>query len=277
MNKLNSWTELFLASLQTSFEKIAAAIPYIIGAIVIFFLGWIFAKLVAFTVTKLLKLIKFDTLSERINTSEYLKKANISLSPSKLVGKFIYYIILLLVLITASETLGWDAVSTEISKLIGYMPNLFIAVVIFIIGVYIATFIRDIIAGATGSLGISSGKIISNFVFYLLLITISLTALSQAGVDTSIITSNMLLILGAILFSAAISYGFASKDVLSNVLAGFFSRNIFSKGMTIEVAGLKGTVEGITSTGLSLKDENGDINIIPTSILINNTVKVFKT
>jgi len=274
MKELDTWSNLFLNSLQTSFEKIGASLPSVIGAIIIFIFGWLFAKLVSYAFSKVLKLIKFDAIADKINASQYLSKANISLSPSQIIGKFIYYILLLLVLITASDTLGWDAVSSEISKLLSYLPKIFIACVIFIIGVYIASLIRDIIRGATESLGISSGKIISVFVFYLLLITITLTALSQAGIDTSIITSNVLLILGAVLISAAISYGFASRDVMTNVLAGIFSRKQFSKGMEIQVNGIQGVIENISATGIYIKDNNNDITIIPTSNLMNSNVKI---
>ena len=264
-------------SLQSFGSKFMGALPSVIGVIIIFLLGYLVARIVSYAITKLLKVAKFDTISEKINASEYLQKANITLSPSALVGKFIYWVLMLLVFITASETLGWDAVSTEISKLVSFIPRIFIAIVLFIIGTYIASFIRDVIAGATSSLGISTGKIISSFVFYLLFITVCLTALSQAGVDTSIITSNLLLILGAILLSASISYGFASRDVLSNVLAGFFSRAAYSKGMTIEVDGIKGEIVATTSIGVTVQEPNGDMVVVPTSKLINSNVRIINS
>ena len=264
-------------SLQSFGSKFMGALPSVIGVIVIFLLGYLVARIVSYAVTKLLKVAKFDTISEKINASKYLKKANISLSPSALVGKFIYWILMLLVFITASETLGWDAVSHEISKLVAFIPRIFIAIVIFIIGTYIASFVRDVIAGATSSLGISTGKIISSFVFYMLFITVCLTALSQAGVDTSIITSNLLLILGAILLSASISYGFASRDVLSNVLAGFFSKATYSKGMTIEVDGIKGVIVATNSIGVTIQEPNGDMVVVPTSKLINTNVRIINS
>ena len=65
----------------------------------------------------------------------------------------------------------------------------------------------------------NGGKIISGFVFYFLVVIITITALDQIGIDTSIITSNVVLILGAILLAASISYGIASKTILSNMLA----------------------------------------------------------
>lgn len=277
MTEVSQWTTLFLESFKSFGEKFMGAVPSIIGALVIFIIGYIVALLLSRTVTKILKITKFDALAEKVNATQYLEKANISISPSKLVGKFVYWVLLLIVLITASETLGWDAVSNEISKLVAFIPKLFIAIVILILGTYIASLLRDLIAGATRSLGISTGKIIANIVFYLLFITILLTALNQAGVDTSIITSNFLLIIGTVLISAGISYGFASRDILSNILAGYFSRNMYTKGMKIEIAGTRGVIEGITNIGVVIKEESGDLVIIPTHQLINEKVRIIKS
>ena len=241
----------------------------------IFLVGWLVAKILAYLTLKFLKIIKFDTLAEKVNAISYLSKANISLSPSRLISKFVYWIMLLLVIITASETMGWEVVSNEIAKLIAYLPKLVVAIVLFIIGTYIASFIRDIILGATRSLGISSGKILAQFVFYFLFITVVLTSLNQAGVNTSIITSNLFLILGSILIAAAISYGFASRDVLKNILSGYFIRNDYKVGMIIEVDGEKGKIISLTNISITIANETGRKTVIPTSFLADQKVNIY--
>ena len=274
MEDITTWSELFMNSLQSFGQKLMEAIPSILGAIFILLIGWLLAKLVASAVTRLLKLVKFDTLSEKIKFTDFLNRANVNITPSGLIGKFVYWILLLLVIITASDAMGWDAVSEEISKLIGYLPNLLIAIIFFVVGTYIASFVRDIIKGATSSLGISTGKLISTVVFYLLFIIVALTALDQAGVDTTIITSNLLMILGAILAAAAISYGFASKDVLANILASFFSRRTFTVGQTIEVNGTRGKIISVNNISVTIQNGKDEKVVIPSHRLITNEVKI---
>jgi len=274
MEKLTSWSQLFLSSLESFSEKIMSTIPNIIGAVLILLLGWLFAKLVSNAFSRLLKIVRLDLLADRIKATDYLRKANISLTPSQVIGRFIYWILLLLVLISASESLGWTAVSDQISKLLGWLPNLLMGVLFFVVGAYIASFIRDFIKTATSSLGISTGKLVSSFVFYLLFAIVSLTALEQAGVDTSIITSNLLMILGAILLSASISYGFASRHVLSNILATFFSRRTFAVGQTIEIDGMRGKIIGISTISFVLKNEAGEKIVVPAHEIISKKVKI---
>lgn len=276
MKELSNWSELFLQSLQSMMVKVGETLPSILGALMIILIGWLLAKFAAFVVSRLLKAVRFDKLAEKINVGEYLEKANVKMTPSQLLGKFFYWLILLLVFTTASDTLGWNAVSEEIANLIRLLPQLLLAIVFFIVGSFIATFVRDLIRSTTSSLGIGAGKIISNAVFYLLFILVSLTALEQAGMDTSIITSNLLLILGTILLAGAISYGLASRDVLSNILASFFSRRTFKVGQIIEIEGIRGEILEISNIAITIQSGSKEKTVIPTHQLMVNRIKIIE-
>ena len=276
MNEITSYSELFFDSLQSLARTFMTALPRVFAALIVLLIGWLIARLLSRVVERLLVAIKFNKLSDEVGANDFLSRANVTMTPASLIGKFIYWIIILVVIITAADTVGWTAVSTEISKLLSYLPQLLAAIVFFIIGFYIVTFIRDLVAGATRSLGISAGRIISAVVYYLLLFIVTLTALNQAGVDTTIITSNMLVIVGSVMLAAAISYGFASRDVLANILAGFFNRRNLEIGQTIEVDGQRGRVVAITSLAVTIQVSDNEKLIIPSQTLINQSVRVIE-
>ncbi len=275
MDEFTNWTTLFLESLRAFGEQFMRALPAVLGAFLILIIGWLIAKLVSLAVTRLLKFMRIDALGERVRLSELLAKANIKTALSKLLGRFVYWLLLLLVIITAADTLGWHALSREIAHLLELLPNLFVASLFLIVGLYIAGFVRELIAGATASLSIGSGKIISHGIYYLLAVIVILTALDQAGVDISIITGNLMLILGAVLLAAALSYGLASKDALSNILASYFARSLYRKGQLIELDGVRGEIETITGVALIIKTGE-DRLVIPTKDLMNHRVKILE-
>ena len=276
MESLETWSELFSKSLQSLGRNILESIPTLLGILFIFLFGWLFAKLVYFIVIKFLKTINFDAKAEKIKASEILEKANLTLTTSQFLGKFVYWIVLLLVFMTASDALGWDAVSKELSRLISYLPKIFIALVIIVIGSYIAGFIRDIILGATSSIGLSSGKILASLVYYFLIIIITLTALGQAGIDTSIISSNLFIIIGTLFIAGALSYGFASRDILRNILASYNSKNTYKEGMKIVLENEEGIIEHISSSNFKIRLADGNILIIPSSYFTNSRVKIIE-
>ena len=273
MEKVSTWTKIFLESLTVMGENIMAALPGIIMAILIIIIGWIVAKILRLAVSKGLRLIKFDKLFENINAAEFLDKANISISPSHFVGKFVYWIILLIFFVLASDTLGWIVVSESISDLIFYLPKLFSAIVVFVIGLYIANFIKKALLGIFDSLNVTTGKVISSIAFYIIIVIISITALNQAGVDTQIVTSNVNLIIGGVLLAFAVAFGFGAKDILGNILSAFYSRNTFKIGQKIEIGEIKGEIEKIESTSVTIKTDKG-IVVIPSGKLVSEKVTI---
>ncbi len=273
MNEISNWTVLFMESLRAFGEQLMRAIPALIGALLILLLGWLIAKVISVAIAKSLKWLRFDGLAARVHFDTMLQKAGIEATPSQVVGRFAYWLLLLLVILTAADTLGWNSLSRELSNLLGLLPDLFVACVFLIVGLYIAGFVRDIIAGTTASLSIGAGKVISQVIYYLLAIIVVLTALNQANVDISIVTNNLMLILGAILLAAALSYGLASRDAVSNILASYFARNLYQPGQTVEIDGVRGTIEQITNIALIVRTEEGR-EVIPTRHLMEKKVRI---
>lgn len=276
MENVSTYSELFFQSLQSFGHTFMSALPRILGAIVILLIGWLLSRLASRVVSRLLTAARFNKLADRIKATEMLQRANIQKTASELIGRFVYWLLLLVVIITTADTLGWSAVSREISKLLAYLPQLLSAIVFFIVGIYIATFVRDIVSGATRTLGISAGRIVSTIVYVLLFLLVLLTTLEQAGLDTSILTSNLILIVGSVMAAAAISYGFASRTLLSNILASFFSRKNVRIGQTIEIDGLRGEITEINNIAIVLRTAAKEKHIIPAQDLISKTIKIIE-
>ncbi len=269
MDQFEKMPDILMSTLQNFINKVVDALP----ALLLLIVGWLAAKLIAYIFTKVLTLAKFDTLAERIKADDMLQKANITAKPSQLVGKFVYYMVLLLFFIMATESLGWTIVSEQFSKLIDLIPTLLIGIVIFVLGVYVATFFRDFIAAATSSLGLSTGRLISNFVFYFLMVIVTLTALDQIGINTDVITSKVDMMVGAVLVTGAISYGFASRDILSNMLGSFFSRKTFEVGQVIRIGDVEGKIIKIESICITIQTAKDKV-VVPAKELVNERIHI---
>lgn len=276
MNQITDWTTIGISSLIALGESIMTCLPKIIGALFMIILGWIIAKIVSFIVKKSLKMIGFNKLAEKVNLDEVLTRANLKTTPAQIVGKFVYWIIMLLFLVTASDTLGWSVVSESIGDLINYLPRLFSAIVIFILGFYIATFVRKGLKGILESLSVASSNIISGFAYYVILVIITLTALDQAGVDITILTSNVTIIVAGIVLAFAVSFGIGSKDVLSNILSSFYTRKTFEVGQTVSLENVSGVIEKIDNTSCVIKTAGG-VTVIPVKRLLNENVEIKTT
>ncbi len=257
-------------------EKLTETVPSLLLGIVVIAIAWLFARLVSGGFERLLRSIRFDKFADKIKITQFLERTGIQISPSAIIGRFIYWVFVLLIISSAAETLQWVAVSTQIQRFLDYLPNLVIALVVLIFGSYLISQLRDFLRRSMTSLGISTGRVLSNVVYYVLSIMLILTALQQAKIDTSIISANLLIIISSIMFAAALSYGFASREILANILSGFYSKRIFLKGMLIEVNGIRGIVVDTSNVAITLKTSETEQVVIPLQQLVNSTVKIIK-
>lgn len=263
--------DVFVAYWYTFIE----ALPKFLIAITLLLVGWIVARLLSALVVRLLRLVKIKSLTKHMPAPEMLTRANIQISFSDIVGNLVYYVTLLFFVVTASTVLEWQIISDQINMLINFLPTLFSGIILFVIGYYLATFVSDIIKATTLSLGIGAGRALSSFVFYFILVITTLTALDQIGIDTTIIRSNLVVIIGAVMLAASISYGIASRDILSNMLASFFSRKAFSIGQTIRVDDIEGTIIRMESTFIMIQTHSDQV-VIPTRELITKKVHIVR-
>ena len=276
MQSLYRLWDLFVESLRVFAEKFTEIIPSLFGAVIVMLVAWLLARLVSSGFERLLRTVKFDSFAERFKLTYFLQQMGIHTTPSAIIGRFIYWIFVFFVISSAAVTLNWTVVSELIQKIFTYLPKLATGIIIFIAGSYLASLARDFVRSATGSLGISTGRILSTVIYYLLVLMVVLTALEQASIDTRILSTNLLIIIGAIMLAAAISYGFASKDVLSNILAGFFNRRTFQQGMVIEVDGVRGMIIDMSNVSVTVQVSDTEQVVIPSHILLSSKVKIIK-
>ncbi|MEM9885919.1 MAG: mechanosensitive ion channel domain-containing protein [Bacteroidota bacterium] len=250
----------------------------LVGAILILLIGFIIVRIVTRFVRKVLKKVGIDRLADRyLNDIEFLSKNNIRVVPSVLFSKIVYYLLLLIVLVAATDVLGMQAVSNLVKDAINYIPSLILAAAILIIGLFLADLIKNIAQTALASLNIPAGKFLANFLFYFVLINILILALEQAKINTSFINSNLSIILGGVVLAFAIGYGFASRSVMSNYIAHFYSKNKVNIGDTIKINEKEGLVSDMDNTTITMVSErDGREIIIPLSHLSTEIVEIIK-
>jgi len=270
-----NFIEITQNALTQTFSSFGTALPKIIGALFLLLVGYFIAKLIARIIRKALQMAKVDTLADKLQDIDLISKSGINIVPSTIISKIVYYMIFLAFVIASASALGIEEISTLINQLVAYIPKLLIAAVILAVGLWIANAIKDVVKTALDSMGVSAAGIISNIVFYFLFITIALSALEVAQIPMDFLTGNLQLILGGAVLAFAIGYGFASRDVMANLLGGLYGRNKFQKGDVISVNGTKGQVVDVDATSLTLQSENNTRVVIPLGHLSGSTVEKF--
>ncbi len=268
MDKLNIF-EL----LNGMFRSLIDYAPNILGAIVVLLVGFLFSKFVAKLLRRVLNKIGVDKLSDYVNQMELFGENSFTISLTKIISSFIYYFLLLMVWVAAADVLGIPAISNLLNNIIQYVPNLLVAFVYLLLGIFIADLARKFVHTTLQSLGIPSAGLISGFIFYFLIINILLGALTQAKISTEFIAGNISIILGGVVLAFAIGYGLASKDIAGNIINAFYWKDKFKVGDEVEVDGIVGKVVEIERSNLVLNTADGTA-IVPMNKISKNTVTI---
>lgn len=273
MDKITAWNDSVMASLSAMTGEVAKVIPNILGAIAIIIIGWLLTKLLVGIVRKALKFAKADKLDDKINDIEIFDGKKLNFDVIKITTQFVKWIMYIMILIVVTDILNLTMVSAEIQDFLGYLPKLFSALILFTIGLLLANFVKKAIKSFFESMDLSGSKFVSQIVFFLLLLFVSITALNQAGVDTEIITSNVTMILAAFLLAFALAFGFGAQRIVADLLKTFYARKTYEIGQVIEFGQIKGEVESINNVSITLKTKEGKI-IVPINDIVESQVSV---
>ena len=272
METISDIKNLTMTSLNQMAINIAEAAPKVLFAILILMTGWLITKLITFLLKRTLKFSKVDRLTEIINEKNLFGKTDLKFNVTSVIVGFVKWLLFLVFLIIASDVMNWKIVSEEIGKLLSYLPRLFSAIALFMIGLYIASFIKKAVKGLFESFDLQGGAIISSLVFYVIIVTITITAINQAGVNTDLITNNLTLILGGLLATFVIGFGLGSRDVINNLLFSFYSKRNFEIGQLITIDDISGKIVAIDNICISVQVANGDEVIIPIKQVVSTKV-----
>jgi len=202
---ITNWGTAIINAFANALNLVLTFIPKLIGFLVILLVGWIVATAVSKALTFLLRKIGFDRMADRIGLTRLEQRMGISLDAAGVLGKVVYWFLFLIFLVPAVNALGLTTVSAILSTIIAYIPNVFVAILVLFLGTLAATFVADIVRGATASANVGNPNIFANIARYSIMGFAALVALEQLQITPSLINE----LFGAIVAAAALAFGLA--------------------------------------------------------------------
>lgn len=274
MEIMNEWKEISFNTLSSILADIASVLPTIIGAFLVLIIGWLLSKLIRFLLRKILRIAKISKISDRVNEAKLFGDGLTPIDLEKIILGFVKWVLILVSIIVAADITELTVLSSEIANLLRYLPVLFSAIVIFMIGLYISNLVKKMLIRIFESMRLGGSKIVSGIVFYMLIIFATITALNHAGIDTQIITNNFTLVLGAFLLAFALAFGFGSREIVADLLRTFYARKNYSIGDKIKVKDIEGTIQAIDSIFITLETENNKRLVLPIKEMVENWIEL---
>src|SRR5438046_2042834 len=145
---IQDWGTAIFNAFANALNLILTFIPRLIGFLIILIVGLIIATLVAKAVTLLLRKVGFDRMADRIGLTRFEQRMGVKMDAAGILGKIVYWFIVLIFLVPAADALGVPAVSNVLNSLVAYIPNVFVAILVLFLGTLAGTVLGDLVRGA---------------------------------------------------------------------------------------------------------------------------------
>ena len=213
-----SWTDVVVGSLQNVWFQFAAFMPNLIGALIVLVIGLIVAAGLGALVEKIFEALRLDTFLEKLGLKPYFERAGLRLRASYFLGRLVYWFIAIAFILAASDSLGLYALSSFLSSILGYMPNVFAAVLIMLAALVLGNFVRRIVTASVMSAKLHAAHFLGTLTWWSIVVFGFLAALTQLNIAVTIIQSIVTGFIAMLALAGGLAFGLGGKDYASHLL-----------------------------------------------------------
>lgn len=270
--ELDPWTQSLISAMTALWTKVAGFIPNLFVALVLVLLGFVVAKLLDTLLSKLLNKIGLDRLMAGTGLTKMLSRVGIQVSVSTLIGKIVYWFVLLIFLVSAAESLGLQRISSTLDVLALYLPKVFGAALVLLAGVLLAQLVSSLVRGAAEGVGLDYAQGLGRVAQGLVIIISISVAIGQLEVKTDLLNNVIAIVLISVGLAVALALGLGSREIASQILAGIYVRELFQVGQQVSVGEVEGQIEEIGTVKTILLTDSGELVSVANRVMLEQRV-----
>jgi hypothetical protein len=211
-------------SLQLFWYQLVQILPQLAAGVLLLIAGWLVAKLVRKALIRLLKLVRLDVAAEKAGVEDFLLKGNVQYTTVTILANLVYWFILFAVMLAVLNSFGMAAAAELFNKIILFIPNVIIAVLVLIFGALFAKFVRGVSFTYLNNIGVTGAEFISNIAQWALLIFVASVALEQLSIGGQVLVSAFQIAFGALCLALALAFGLGGREWAAHILGTLWKK-----------------------------------------------------
>lgn len=215
---LQSWTEVTVNSFQEIWGGFIAFLPSLLGALVIFFVGWAIAVGLQKLIIQLLRSLRVDSGLEKLGFGKFFEKAGIKMDFAGWIGAFVKWFLVLVFLLAATDILNLNEVSIFLRSILNYIPSVIVAVVILTAAFWFANVLRKIVQASVSASNIKAAAFLGTLTHWSLVIFGIFAALIQLGIAFALLQTLVTGLIAMLALAGGLAFGLGGKDAAANFL-----------------------------------------------------------
>ncbi len=251
--------------------NVAAFLPNLVGAVLIFALGWLVSSGLEMVAGRGLRALGLDRAAARLKIADLLDRAGLNLSFSEIVARLLFWLVMLTFLLSAVETLGLKAVTTTIDRLIAFIPNVIGAALIGLGGLVLGRFVATLVSSGAAAAGLLSAPRLG-FMAQIAVVGLMLAiAAEQLGIAVEVFVLPLTVMVGAAGLAVGLAFALGARPLITHILAGHFMKQSFPENTAVEIDGRRGLVERVGAVDTLVRSDD-EVWSVPNAHLLERVV-----
>ena len=224
-----TWSGAFNDSLLNLWYGFISFVPNLLGAIILFIIGWIVGSVIGKAITQVFAALKIDSLFESAGASTIVNRAGLRLNVGGFIGGLVKWFIIIVFLMASLQILGLTQVNEFLrDAVLFYLPKVIIATLVLVIATVLADSMRKIVKASAMAANVRSANMLGSIVKYAIWTFAFIIALSELGIATTFMQTLFIGIVAALAISFGLAFGLGGRDAAARSIERF-SQDMSSK------------------------------------------------
>jgi Mechanosensitive ion channel, conserved TM helix len=215
---MEDFFNLIIEPLNELLLKFKIFLPNLLAMLVILVVGIIIARIIKLVLVKFLTAINFDSWSDRMGFTKLMRKGDLWSKPSAILGEIVFWLLIIVTLMSGLSALQVPAIDQLVGQFFGYIPRLFSAAIILIVGYVLSGFISRAVLIAAANSGFHYAKLLADAMRSLLTVLILAMVMEQLQIAPGIVLAAFTIIFGGIVIALAIAFGVGGIDAARRII-----------------------------------------------------------
>ena len=217
-------SDIVRASLTTLWTGVAAFIPKLVAAVVVFLIGWLIAMLLGKVAYHIVRVLHVDNALTKVGFRRAWERSGFKLDTPHVFYELVKWFFIVVFLMAATNILGLGEVTEFLRTVVFYLPNVIVAAIILLIGILVAKFLEGLVRASVKAAGLMSANFLGALTKWAVFVFSLLVALAQLGVADDIIRIVVVGFVAAAALGIGLSFGLGGVRHADEMLANLRKR-----------------------------------------------------
>jgi hypothetical protein len=223
-DQITTWGAAIQTSLTNALTLLLAAVPAIIGALIILAIGWFIASLVARGVAALLRRVRFNDMAHRSGLAGFVNNTGVDTDAIGFVALISKWFIRLIALVVAFDALGLPAVSDTLRQFVLWLPSLVVALAILVIGGLAANGIHGVVRASATNADFSSPELLASVARGAVWAFAIVVAVNQVGIASELVSTLFTAVVAGLALALGLAFGLGGRDTAREIVHDVYDR-----------------------------------------------------